>query len=438
MCRCSRLTLWTCGLLTLLLAAPRDLSASQGGAKAQLSKINIVGLRSLSADLLLPETGLKPGDLAGRDEFQAAADRLAQLGLFSNITYEFRTQGDGVSVTFHAEEAARVPAYFDNVPWFTDGELTVAIKKTVPFYDGTCPEGGSVLDRIADAVRQLLQARQLQVVVEHEFIANPIGEGMVQVFHITGASLRIARIEFSDPLASSSRGLQVHVSELLGKPYSRMQIDLFLAEHVRPVYLQKGFLRAKIGPPEIRLTGNPARPLPEMLPVFVPVTPGAVFHWQGAQWSGNASLTISQLNDALALKSGEIADGLAIQAALDRAQEEYGHRGYLEAQLDPQPVYDDQAHTVSYRISVAEGPAYRYGELVITGASLAAEKRIRASWPMAAGELFDKLKYEQFLTRLQLHGEEVLGDLPVHYTEVGHWLRTDALKKIADVFLDFK
>src|SRR5712692_7377478 len=115
MCRCSRLTLWTCGLLTLLLAPPRDLSASQGGAKAQLSKINIVGLRSLSAELLLPETGLKLGDLAGRDEFQAAADRLAQLGLFSNITYEFRTQGDGLSVTFHAQEAPRVPAYFDNV-----------------------------------------------------------------------------------------------------------------------------------------------------------------------------------------------------------------------------------------------------------------------------------------------------------------------------------
>jgi outer membrane protein assembly factor BamA len=434
----SRCALWICCLLLFALASASSPSLAQNPAKGKLAKINFEGLKSLPADLLVAESGLKLGELTGRDDLQAAADRLALLGLFSTINYEFRSQVGGLTVTFHAVEAPRVPAYFDNIPWFADSELTDAIKKTVSFYDGTCPEGGAVLDRIADAVRLLLQSHQLNVAIEHEYIGNPISDGMVQEFHITGASAKIARIEFTDPLATSSRGLQIHVSELLGKPYSRLTIDLFLAEQVRPVYLQKGYMKARIGPPEIRLTADPTKPLPDTLPVFIPISPGAVFHWQSAQWSGNAAMTAGQLNQLLGLNSGDVADGLAIQAALDHAQEEYGRRGYLEAKLDPRAVYDDQAHTVSYRISVEEGVQYRYGDLVLTGASLAAEKRIRAAWPIASGEILDKLEYEQFLSRLQIHKEEIFGDLPVHYDEVGHWLRTDAQKKIADVLLDFK
>lgn len=436
--RSPRCTIWTCCILLFCLAAAPHPSPGQLAAKSKLAKISFDGLKSLPAGLLAAESGLKLGELTGRDDLQAAADRLAQLGLFSKLTYDYRSQMDGLSVTFHAEEAPRVPAYFDNIPWFADSELADTIKKTVPFYDGTCPEGGAVLDRIAEALRQLLQSHRLSVAVEHEYIANPIGDGMVQEFHITGASIKIAGIEFSDPLASSSRGLQIHVSEFVGKPYSRMTIDLFLAEQVRPIYLQKGYLRAKIGPAEIRLTSDPTKPLPDTLPVFVPVSPGAVYHWQGAQWSGNASMTAGQLNEALGLKSGDVADGLAIQAALDRVQEEYGRRGYLETQLNPLALYDDQAHSVSYRVSLSEGVQYRYGDLVVTGTSLAAEKRIRAAWPIPAGEIFDKLKYEQLLSRLQIHKEEIFGDLPVHYDEVGHWLRTDHQRKIVDVLLDFK
>jgi outer membrane protein assembly factor BamA len=432
------MSLCTCSLLLWGAGAPCNFARPQETAKAKVSKLRLAGLRTLPQDQILLESGLKPGDLAGREDLQAAADRLARLGIFSKITFEYRTQADGITVNFQVEEAPRVPVFFDNVPWFTDAELTEAIRKTIPFYEGTAPEGGSVLDRIAEAVRRFLESHQLRVAVEHELIANPLGDGTVQEFRISGASLRIARIDFSDPLAASSRALQVYISELLGKPYSRLTIELFLSEQVKPVYLQKGYVRVKLGPPEIRLTENPARPLPEMLPVYVPVAPGAVYHWQGAQWSGNSSLTTAQLNDSFALKSGEVANGQAIEAAFERVREEYGRRGYLEAQVDPQPSYEDQAHTLSYRVSVTEGLQYRYGDLVLTGASLAAEKLIRASWPIPRGEIFDKLKFEAFLARLQEHGGEVFGELAVHYTEIGHWLRTDPQKKTVDVLLDFK
>ena len=62
----------------------------------------------------------------------------------------------------------------------------------------------------------------------------------------------------------------------------------------------------------------------------------------------------------------------------------------------------------------------------------------RGSDVIAAGDVFDKIKYEEFLIGLQDHSKEIFGDLPVHYDGVGHWLRQDAAKATVDVLLDFK
>jgi outer membrane protein assembly factor BamA len=138
------------------------------------------------------------------------------------------------------------------------------------------------------------------------------------------------------------------------------------------------------------------------------------------------------------MKEGEIADGMALEAGLDRVREEYGHIGYLEAKIDPAATYDDQAHTLAYAVRIGEGKSYRFGALVITGLSVAAEKRLRDAWSIPQNELFDKNVFEEFLTRLEARPGEIFRELPVHYDNVGHWLQPDAPKGTVDVLLDFK
>ncbi len=300
------------------------------------------------------------------------------------------------------------------------------------------PEAGAAVDQAAEALTTLLTSRGVQGALEHTVITNPNGEGNVQEFHIEGASLQTAKLEFSDPTLSDSKAVQQHLSEILGKPYSRMTIDLFLSEAIRPIYLQRGYLRVKLGPPEVRLAGDPNLKLPSQIPAYVPVTPGDVYHWKEVRWVGNTLVSEYTLSGLLGIKRGDIADGMQIEAGWDRAREEYAHRGYLEAKLDPVPAYDDQARTVSYAVTIHEGPQYRFGKMILTGISPGAERKIHASWPIVAGELFDKAKFEELLTKLQTHQEQVFGELPVHYDTVGHWLQTDPSKGTVDVLLDFK
>jgi outer membrane protein insertion porin family len=432
--------------IALFLAAASAVSAgaqtppvaAPTAATAPLREIHVDGLKSLPEPQVAALSGLQTGAQVGKDDLQAAADKLVQSGLFAKVKYNFQSRIDGLLVTFHVEEAPRIPAYFDNLPWFGDGELNDAIRARLPFYDGALPEAGTVVDHAAEAVAQFLVTHGLQAAVEHQVAPNPVADGSVQLFRISAEALNIAGVEFSDPALNSSPTVRQQLPELLGKPYSRMAIDTFLTEQIRPIFAQKGFLRAKLGPPEVRLTGNPNKKLPEQIPVFVPVNPGALYHWKGVEWSGNEVLSSITLTNSVGLKSGDVADGMAIEAGWDRVREEYGRRGYMQARVNPAAAHDDAAHTIAYTVRIAEGKPFRFGSMVITGLSLNAERHLREAWPIPHGELFDKAKFEEFLTKLQAHSPDIFKDLPIHYDEVGHWLQPDEAKGTIDVLLDFK
>lgn len=405
---------------------------------ATLKAIRAEGAKHLNEPQVVALSGLSVGSAVGKQDLQTGADHLVQTGLFSNVTYAFQSKEDGLYLTFKLVEAPRIPAYFDNIPWFSDSELNETIRKVLPFYDGMLPEGGATVDQVSSILTELIATRGMQTVVEHQIIPNPLGEGSVQEFRIADVVLQISKVEFGDPKLASSKVVQQHLAEIQGKTYSRMTVDLFLAEQVKPIYLQQGFLRAKLGPPEIRLSGNPNQRLPDQIPVFVPVAPGIAYKFKGAQWSGNALLSVYTLNQLLGAKPGEIANGMALQAGLDRIQEEYGHQGYLDAKVDYSSDFDDQAQTVWYRVSIQEGRLYKFGKLVLTGISPVGEKRLRAAWPILSGDVFDKTRFEDILLKLQVHKEQIFVDLPLHYDSVGHWLQTDPATGNVDVLLDFK
>jgi outer membrane protein assembly factor BamA len=405
---------------------------------AELREVKSDGQKKLTEGQIAGLTGLQTGTQVGRDDLQKAADKLVASGLFATVKYDFKTRAEGLTLSFHVTESPWVPAYYDNFPWFGDSELNDAIRAQLPFFDGTLPEGGNVVDIAADAIRGFLVAHKFDLPVQHQVVANPLGDGNIQQFTVEGAGLKIASLSFSDAALATNPVVQQHLSEINDKPYSRTTIDVFLAEQIRPVYLRQGYLKAKLGPPEVRLSGPPTAKLPEELPVYVPVTAGDLYHFGDAQWSGNNVISSIALASYFGLKTGAVANGMEIEAALEQIREEYGRRGYLDATVQPETSFDEAAHIVSYKIAIAEGKQYHMGGWVVTGISTNAESRVRTTFPIAAGDVFDKIKYEDFLVQLQSHSKDIFGELPVHYDNVGHWLRADATRGIVDVLLDFK
>ena len=423
-------------LVALLCISPATFS--QSSPTAALKDVHGEGLKTISEPQLVQLTGLTLGSQVGRSDLQGGADILLRSGLFAKVSYSFSTKNEAVIVTYAVEENPRLKVSYDNFPWFSDSELSDAIRRDLPFYDGTMPQNGTVVDIAGNSIAAFLASKGTVATVGHDVIVNPLGDGSLQQFHVEGITPKIASIEFSDPALKDNRAVLQHLPEIRGKAYSRMAIDIFLAEAIYPVYQELGNLRAKLGPPEVRLTGNPNQKLPEQIPVFVPCTPGAVYQWQGVTWSGNAALSSITLTTSVGMKDSEVANGIKIDQGWDQVRDAYGHLGFLEVKLNPVPVYDDQTHKVLYNVTVVEGTQYHFAAMTITGMSLAGEKLIRDAWPQNPGDIFDKKLFDDLLTRLQLHRDTVFKQLPIHYDTVGHWLQTDTAKRTVDVLLDFK
>lgn len=400
--------------------------------------ITVSGAIKVPGDQIVSASGLKAGDIVTVEQIKGAADRLAALGIFSAVNYRFSVKGDGIALEFQVSEAPTYRLSFDNFPWFTDAEIGEAIRGSVGLFTGESPGDGAMVDQIAEVLEKLLASKNIKGAVTHQLLSEAAGDGMMMQFSVEGSPLRIQSVQFGDALANGSERLKDRIPDLKGQPYSRFAIELFENEQIRPLYSAKGFLRAQIGPPVAQLTADANNPAMSAVDVQIPITPGAAYTWKGVSWQGSSLFPSALLDGTIQMKAGDVADGMKIENGWHEIQAEYGRHGYLDVKLIEKAQFDDAAHQISYQVSITEGPQYRMGEMVITGLSVEAEKRLRRNWQIAAGDVFNNGYFEGLARELVKPTESVFGELPVHYETFGHWLRPNTEKHTVDVLLDFK
>ena len=411
--------------------------AQTAPASFVVAEVHASGSHRYSDAQIAATAGLKPGDPISNQTLQDISDELAQLGVFSRVSFRFTAKNNRATVNFELEDAPIVPVMFENFPWFTDQELSDEIRRAVPLFDGGAPRGGSLIDKITAALSAKLASRGIKSDVEHTLLTEPSSDEEIMQFRQDGADFKIASLTFGDSAAQNSEKLRDRMSDLVGKKFSRFAIELFENEQVRSIYLSAGQIRVKLGAPVVHVNGD-GQQGQSNVDVQIPIEPGQVFRLSSAAWSGNMAIDVATLSRLVAVKPGDLADGMKLASGWQQIDLEYGHRGYLDAKITPVPKFDDASGTVRYDVHIVEGPQYRMGELVITGLSLDAERRLRNAWRLAPGQVFDKTFLDSTLSKLEKPTVAIFGDLPVHYAQMGHLLRTDPQSHVIDVLIDFR
>jgi len=124
-------------LLVLLVPARLPLSAQAPDAStAPLREVHADGEKILTearSSLSPADSGAQIGRVICRlpptSSFEAA---------FHQSKFNFQTKLGAILVAYHVEESPRIPAYFDNIPWFSDSELADAIRRKFPSSTGRC------------------------------------------------------------------------------------------------------------------------------------------------------------------------------------------------------------------------------------------------------------------------------------------------------------
>ena len=373
-------------VLVLLSFAPHTMSQ----ATRRIARIEFEGLHNLTPENVIPMTGLKAGDSFSVSALDAAAQHLVDSGLFKNVGYRTHTAGASITITFQVEElkSNNSPVVFDNFIWFSDEELATAVKRVLPSFTGTVPDTGNTTELIRTSLQELLIAHKLPGTVDYSLTETG------HVYRIAGISLPLCTLHFPGAHDVSEEQLGATMKSQTDLNYSREAATAFPKYGLYPFYYELGHLRATFDAPVAK--PDPSGKCDNGVDLTIPVTEGLVYSWASSQWSGNQVLSPPQLDAALGMKNGEIANGKKFDKGKNEVKKAYGKQGYILAHLNATPEFDDGNRQVTFKISVNEGPQFHMGTIDFKGFSETDRSKLLERWKLKPGDVYDAGYIDRF------------------------------------------
>ncbi len=322
------------------------------------------------------------------------------------------------------------PCVFDNFVWFKEQDIVSEIRKDLPGFNGTAPENGEAIQKIIRTLERMLKSKKLPAQVGYNFSTGT--EYLYRpehVFSAVDAQLNVCKIEFSDRGVIPESELQQTVKPLLVRPYSRFVAREQVETMVLPVYKKYGFLRVQPRMPQAEPDGS----CKNGVTLKLMIEPGPAFIWEKAVWSGNKVMSTADLEAALSMKPGEVANGQKIDAGLAAVLRAYGKLGYAAVQINPQPQFNDGAKRISLNIVVNEGAQFMMGQLTVAGISANSATMFKELWRIKPGEVYDATYLNEFLNRLATAG----GMSPEQIKRIKASVKPDTRTSSVNVLIDF-
>jgi outer membrane protein insertion porin family len=359
--------------------------------------INATGSKRFTAEDISAATGLQMGSDADEPDFKAAARRLVESGAFSDVGFQFAYAKTGTTLDWQLTDAPKfVPAEFDNFIWLPRAALLDELRKRLPLFKGDLPLSGTLPDEVSDTLQGMLDELAVKGRIDYLRFA-PKGTENISAFRytVTDVSIHIRQFEFPGALPDDIPLLNRAAEQLVGDNYSEFKVAANAKLNLLPVYLQRGYLKVKFGEPEAKLVDPKASDLE--VDVSLPVEPGHAYSVERVRWSGNKAFPTERLSELLHLQPDKPSNAVRLESDVRAVVRLYGTRGYMRANVQPIPQFDDDKQTVSYELKVQEGNVYRMGELDLQGPDSRATQELSAAWKLRPGEPYDSSYPAQFL-----------------------------------------
>lgn len=377
-------------LLALLLPAGQPLAARQNGHARTpvIGQIRVTGNHRFSTKKIIAASGLRSGAPARQRDLEQAASRLAQSGAFSDVSYQYRARGKTWDAILQVVEVQQfAPCIFDNFVWFSDAELTAAIERAFPLFDGSMAESRGMQEAVTAAANSFLSAHGIRgstaIRPVFDLSHNLIGF----LLHVDGVPMPLKDVQVEGgPLDAAAIREVAH--GILSYDYSRHTAEYWAQTALTEEYQDEGYLQPHFSGPVVAFADPTGKDVSQGVVAKFLATPGLRYHWGGVSWMGDETLSAEQLTRLMVLSTGDIAGRKETLAGWDAVRQAFGRQGYLTADVAATPVFDDHAATVHYNAQITKGPQFTMGELVVDDPSPEVVKAVNAAWKIRRGEVY--------------------------------------------------
>jgi outer membrane protein insertion porin family len=413
-------------------AAKKAAPASTRAAATQwpIASLVVEGNQDFTSQQVLAVAGLKIGQMAGKEEFEAARERLLATDMFETVGYKFAPGpgGAGYAGSFQVTEVS--PAYpvrFEELG-APDQEIENLLRTRDPLFSkAKLPATKPVLDRYTEWIQDYLASKGLDDRITGR-VTSIMPEQFVIVFRPTRNPPAVAQVTFEGNQVVPQGLLQTASAlVLIGSLYTEEEFRQLLVKSVTPVYEARGRLRVAF--PAIRT--EPAKDV-NGIHVFVTVDEGPTYDLGKVTIQGHPPLPGDSLLRTADLKTGDLANFDRVKEGLEKVRRALRRAGYLHCDVTTERNIQNAKKTVDVAIRIEPGPQFVMGKLNIAGIDLDSEAEIQRIWTIKEGKPFDPEYPDYFLGRVRQDG--VFDNLGATHAET----RVNDQSHTADVTLTFK
>jgi outer membrane protein insertion porin family len=215
--------------------------------------------------------------------------------------------------------------------------------------------------------------------------------------------VQIGGFDFTGASSSIAGELNKAAASFVGTEYRRSALQGFEDVQFKPVYLNRGYLKAGFGEPSTSITGNGAETT--KIAIKIAVMEGKQYKLSALNWSGSEIIPSATAAKLYPLKPGEIANQDLLKKSLSVIASAYFSKGYLKANVKAAPNFDDAAQMVAYDIAVVPGDLYHLRKVEFQNLNDVQLKQVQDAWKLHQGDVYDPTYVQTFLpkNRASLH-----------------------------------
>jgi outer membrane protein insertion porin family len=184
-------------------------------------------------------------------------------------------------------------------------------------------------------------------------------------------------------------------------PYETEKLDYCLNKVVSRMH-ERGYLQARLGKTLYEQTENSSK-------ATVPVEEGPLFRVGEIKIENTKVFAPAQILEMIGLRSGEVADGVKLSAAIfERAKEAYGNLGYIRFTAEITPTFrvkeGADEGVADFTITVDEDAQFRVRSIKFTGGDSKTNELLRRELMVRDGEVYNPDLFSKSITRMNNTG----------------------------------
>ncbi|GJM17259.1 MAG: outer membrane protein assembly factor BamA [Thermodesulfobacteriota bacterium] len=367
-------------------------------------QVKIEGNRRIETELIELNITSKTGNNLSTATVREDVKKIYALGSFEDVTAEIDRTENGIILIYKVKEK----------PIIADLRITGNKDiKSDDILEVITVREGSIIDlntvkKSQETIGELYSEQGVVgTVVDYEI--EPEGDGTVSVtFEIReGKKAFIKEVNFigneklktkvvKKGIYSKTKGIFSFISKK--GLYNAREVDND-SERIRTTYIDNGFLDAKVAKPEVEFSEEK-----DGFIVTFKISEGDQFTVNELSFQGDLIVPVEELQELLALKSGEIFRGSLLARDITGLTTFYGNQGFAFANAEPNFALDRQALTVDIRFNMEKGPEVYIRDINIVGNHRTRDKVIRREIPIQEQQLYNASEVQAIRPRVRRLG----------------------------------